>query len=58
MVPHEDVFYRLFGFEKPKKAWKQKKIDMADFEKSIGEITNSVRSLVCSNILVEVLILS
>lgn len=57
-VPHEDVFYRLFGFEKPKKAWKQKKIDMADFEKSIGEITNSVRSLVCSNILVEVLILS
>lgn len=32
LVPHEDVFYKLFGFEKPKKAWKQKKIDIGDFE--------------------------
>ncbi|THW77004.1 hypothetical protein D6D19_02633 [Aureobasidium pullulans] len=43
IVPHEDVFYKLFGFEKPKKAWKQKKIDMADFEGKIGYISNSIR---------------
>ncbi|THY79533.1 hypothetical protein D6C94_00417 [Aureobasidium pullulans] len=43
IVPHEDVFYKLFGFEKPKKAWKQKKIDMADFEEKIGYISNSIR---------------
>ena len=45
IVPHEDVFYKLFGFEKPKKAWKQKKIDMADFEEKIGYISNSVSSV-------------
>lgn len=45
IVPHEDVFYKLFGFEKPKKAWKQKKIDMADFEGKIGYISNSVSSV-------------
>ncbi|CAD0020019.1 unnamed protein product [Aureobasidium pullulans] len=39
----DDVFYKLFGFEKPKKAWKQKKIDMADFEEKIGYISNSIR---------------
>ncbi|KAK5693015.1 hypothetical protein LTR97_010491 [Elasticomyces elasticus] len=27
LVPHEDVFYKLFRFEKPKKTWKVKKID-------------------------------
>ncbi|KAH0362297.1 hypothetical protein KCU65_g8101, partial [Aureobasidium melanogenum] len=40
IVPHEDVFYKLFGFEKP---WKQKKIDMADFENSIDHISASLR---------------
>lgn len=42
IVPHEDVFYKLFEFEKPKKPWKQKKIDMVDFENSIGDISASV----------------
>jgi len=42
IVPHEDVFYKLFGFEKPKKPWKQKAIDMADFQQHIGSITASV----------------
>jgi hypothetical protein len=42
IVPHEDVFYKLFGFEKPKKPWKQKKIDMNDFENSIDHISASV----------------
>ncbi|KAG9554812.1 hypothetical protein KCU71_g10775, partial [Aureobasidium melanogenum] len=43
IVPHEDVFYKLFGFEKPKKPWKQKKIDMNDFENSIDHISASIR---------------
>ncbi|KAI4719966.1 hypothetical protein E4T48_03791 [Aureobasidium sp. EXF-10727] len=43
IVPHEDVFYKLFGFEKPKKAWKQKAIDMVDFEQHIGDISASIR---------------
>ncbi|KAI4725386.1 hypothetical protein E4T49_06855 [Aureobasidium sp. EXF-10728] len=43
IVPHEDVFYKLFGFEKPKKPWKQKAIDMVDFEQRIGDISASIR---------------
>lgn len=42
IVPHEEVFYKLFGFEKPKKPWKQKAIDMVDFEQRIGVISASV----------------
>lgn len=42
IVPHEDVFYKLFGFEKPKKLWKQKAIDMSDFHQHIGAITATV----------------
>jgi hypothetical protein len=42
MVPHEDVFYKLFRLEKPKKPWKQKAIDMSDFNQSIGAITSTV----------------
>ncbi|KAG9550876.1 hypothetical protein KCU79_g13607, partial [Aureobasidium melanogenum] len=38
IMPHEDVFYKLFELEKPKKPWKQKKIDMNDFENSIDHI--------------------
>jgi len=44
IVPHEDVFYKLFGFEKPKKPWKQKAIDMVDFAQHIGIISASVGS--------------
>lgn len=36
---HEDEEYE----EKPKKLWKQKKIDMADFENSIDHISASAR---------------
>ncbi|KAI4738050.1 hypothetical protein E4T50_11489 [Aureobasidium sp. EXF-12298] len=43
IVPHEDVFYKLFGFEKPKKPWEQEKIDMNDFENSIDHISASIR---------------
>jgi hypothetical protein len=51
IVPHEDVFYKLFRMEKPKKAWKQKSIDMNDFIQAIGAITASVSYLShsCSN---------
>ena len=42
IVPHEDVFYKLFGFEKPKKLWKQKVIDMSDFHQHVGAITATV----------------
>ncbi|KAH0349048.1 hypothetical protein KCU83_g5621, partial [Aureobasidium melanogenum] len=38
IMPHEDVFYKLFELEKPKKPRKQKKIDMNDFENSIDHI--------------------
>ncbi|KAI4741603.1 hypothetical protein E4T50_07984 [Aureobasidium sp. EXF-12298] len=43
IVPHEDVFYKLFGFEKPKKLWKQKVIDMSDFHQHVGAITATIR---------------
>jgi hypothetical protein len=42
IVPHEDVFYKLFRLEKPKKPWKQKAIDMKDFNQAIGAITSTV----------------
>lgn len=42
IVPHEDVFYKLFRLEKPKKPWKQKAIDMNDFNQAIGAITSTV----------------
>ncbi|KAI4841717.1 hypothetical protein E4T44_07724, partial [Aureobasidium sp. EXF-8845] len=43
IVPHEDVFYKLFRLEKPKKPWKQKAIDMNDFNQAIGAITSTIR---------------
>jgi len=43
MVPHEDVSYKLFRFEQPKKAWKVKKIPMGDFYQIFGSIDASVR---------------
>ncbi|KAI4841821.1 hypothetical protein E4T44_07666 [Aureobasidium sp. EXF-8845] len=43
IVPHEDVFYKLFRLEKPKKPWKQKAIDMSDFNQAIGAITSTIR---------------
>ncbi|GAA6004839.1 uncharacterized protein JCM10292_002535 [Rhodotorula paludigena] len=46
VVPRHDVFYTLFGFEEPKtksKMWKQKKLEMRDFEKAIGCISVSIR---------------
>ncbi|KAI5239060.1 hypothetical protein E4T42_08821 [Aureobasidium subglaciale] len=43
IVPHEDVFYKLFGFEKPKKPWKQKKIALDDFIDRVGRISASIR---------------
>ncbi|BGP38663.1 hypothetical protein JCM10450v2_002613 [Rhodotorula kratochvilovae] len=46
VVPRQEVFYSLFGFEIPKtksKMWKQKKLSSDDFEKAIGYITASIR---------------
>ncbi|GJN87455.1 hypothetical protein Rhopal_000404-T1 [Rhodotorula paludigena] len=46
VVPRHDVFYTLFGFGEPKtksKMWKQKKLEMDDFEKAIGCISVSIR---------------
>ncbi|CAD0091866.1 unnamed protein product [Aureobasidium vineae] len=43
IVPHEDVFYKLFGFEKSKKPWKQKAIDTVDLEQYIGDISAPIR---------------
>ncbi|KAK6409588.1 hypothetical protein LTR81_016128 [Elasticomyces elasticus] len=43
LVPHEDVFYKLFRFEKPKKPWKVKKIDRGEFDDIMDGISASVR---------------
>lgn len=43
MVPHEDVFYKLFGFEKPKKAWKVKKMTTGEFAERFPGVRVEVR---------------
>lgn len=43
MVPHEDVFYKLFDFEKPKKAWKVKKMDVWEFKGAFRGTEASIR---------------
>ncbi|KAK0257554.1 hypothetical protein LTS09_007601 [Friedmanniomyces endolithicus] len=43
LVPHEDVFYKLFQFEKPKKPWKVKKISQSDLYEILGGVSASVR---------------
>ena len=41
-VPHEDVFFRAFGFQMDGKAWKQKKMTPTEFQHQIGEVSASV----------------
>ena len=43
MVPSEEVFLKLFNLEPGKKAWKQKKLSLDDFE----DITGDLRASVC-----------
>lgn len=42
MVPSPAVFYELFQLEEGKKAWKQKKIPLDDFENITGGLYASV----------------
>jgi hypothetical protein len=42
MVLSEAVFYKLFRLKEETKAWKQKKILLADFERITGELEASV----------------
>lgn len=42
MVPPPAVFYALFKMEEGKKAWKQKKIPLDDFEAITGDLSASV----------------
>ncbi|KAF4634149.1 hypothetical protein G7Y89_g3965 [Cudoniella acicularis] len=43
MVPSEAVFYKLFNMQEPKKAWKQKKISLGDFQAITGYLEASIR---------------
>jgi len=43
MVPSPAVFYAMFNLKEEKKAWKQKKISLEEFEAIAGEMTASVR---------------
>ncbi len=42
MVPSEAIFYKLFRLKEEKKAFKQKKILLNDFENITGELSASV----------------
>ncbi|KAE8454319.1 hypothetical protein EG329_005244 [Mollisiaceae sp. DMI_Dod_QoI] len=43
MVPSEAIFYKLFRLKEEKKAFKQKKILLNDFENITGELSASIR---------------
>ena len=45
-VPHEDVSYKLFQFEKPKKPWKVKKISRSELDEILRGVSASVRTRV------------
>ena len=47
MVPSKAVFYKLFNLKEEKKAWKQKKTPLEDFESITGELSASVCILPC-----------
>ena len=43
VVPHEDVFFAAFELEKgDKKAWKQKKMSLKEFQDVVGELSANV----------------
>ncbi|MCJ1395449.1 hypothetical protein MMC18_008335 [Xylographa bjoerkii] len=43
MVPNAEVFFKLFNLGEEKKAWKQKKIPLEQFESVTGELRTSIR---------------
>jgi len=43
MVPNAEIFFKLFKLDEEKKAWKQKKIFLEEFEAITGELSTSIR---------------